>query len=98
MPALLITEWFKMSLSGNTFRLVWTNATYDKDHTAKTFEVLGYRDDIWDLWYVLTYKSSLSVEPVIYSLDGRKLDPSQGIASLKGTSEYLPFKEKNPRI
>jgi hypothetical protein len=86
-----------MSLSGNTFRLVWTNATSDQDYTAKTFEVIGLWDDIWDLWYALTYRSSLAIEPVIYSLNGRKIDPSKGINGLQGTSEYLPFKEKNPK-
>lgn len=86
-----------MNLSGNTFRLVWTNAAYEKDHSAKTFEVIGLREDIWNLWYTLTYKSSLAVEPVVYSMDGRKIDLSQGINALQGASEYLPFKKKNPR-
>lgn len=87
-----------MSLSADNFRLVWTNASDKDDYSAKTFEVIGHREAIWYLWYVLYYKSTLPTEPKIYSLDGRVQDPRKGLDGLQGLNEYLAFKQKDQKI
>lgn len=83
-----------MNLSSNTFRLVWTNAT-SEDDPGEVFEVIGSRESIWALWYIIASTAQIKTLPKVYSLDGRLQNPRNGLMTLKGINEYLPFKDKN---
>ena len=67
------------------FRLVCYDTEDEIKYCAdKRYEYLGNKEDIWQLWFMLTSQlNKFHVE--IYSLDGLRQEPEKGI---NGLSDY----------
>jgi hypothetical protein len=71
---------------GHLFRLVWYDTDRDTKYAADhRHELLGDRDAIFAVWYVLVEKQGCKhVE--VYSLDGRLMSAEKGLGGLVGYS------------